>query len=73
MSLLRKLKLKKRFLVGAHASFPETLLYTADKLVFEYGEKILVQLDGEGHQLASSDFPLTMERTEGFITILKSE
>jgi diacylglycerol kinase family enzyme len=73
MPLLRKLKLKKRFLVGAHASFPETLLYTADRLVFDYDEKILVQLDGEGHLLKPSDFPLTMERTEAFITILKSE
>ena len=72
MPLLRKLKLKKHFRLGTHASFPETILYNADRLVLEYGEKILVQLDGEAHLLEPADFPVTIERTEGFITILKA-
>jgi diacylglycerol kinase family enzyme len=72
MPLLRKLALKKHFRLGTHASFPETILYNADRLVIDYGEKILVQLDGEAHLLEQKDFPVTMERTEGFITILKA-
>jgi hypothetical protein len=71
MNLFRKLALKKHFRLGTHASFPETMLYNADRLVIDYGEKILVQLDGESHLLTPADFPLTMERTDGFITILK--
>ena len=71
MSLLRKLTLKKRFKEGAHSTFPETILYTADRLVFQYTEKILVQFDGEAHLLEESDFPLTMELTEPVIPILK--
>ncbi|ULQ60090.1 hypothetical protein K7I13_01815 [Brucepastera parasyntrophica] len=73
MSLLRKLKIKKHFLNGTHASFSETLLYTADILKFDYNEKILVQLDGESHLLTKEDFPLTMELTEPFIRILRPE
>jgi diacylglycerol kinase family enzyme len=73
MPFLRKLALKKHFRLGTHASFPETMLYKADRLVIDYGEEILVQLDGEAHLLEPSDFPLTMERTEGFITIVKAD
>lgn len=72
MSFFRKLKLKKHFRLGTHSSYPETMLYNTDRLVIDYGEKILVQLDGETHLLEPSDFPVTMERTEGFITILKA-
>lgn len=71
MSLFRKLTLKKHFKNGTHASFPETILYTADRLVIGYTERILVQMDGEAHLLEPLDFPLVMERTEPFITILK--
>ena len=72
MSLMRKLALKKHFRLGTHSSFPETMLYNADRLVINYDRKILVQLDGEAHLLEPADFPVTMERTEGFITILKA-
>lgn len=71
MPLLRKLKLKKLFRFGAHTAVPETLLYSANKLVINYSEKILVQVDGESHLLIPSDFPIVMECTEPFITILK--
>jgi diacylglycerol kinase family enzyme len=71
MPLVRKLSLRKHFKNGTHATFPETILYTADKMVIDYSERILVQMDGEAHLLGPSDFPLVMERTEPFITILK--
>ncbi len=72
MPIARKLAIKKNVKNGTHISFPEVMLYSADKLVFEYSEQILVQLDGETHLLYPSDFPLTFERTEPFITILKA-
>lgn len=71
MPLSRKLSLKKHFKNGTHASFSEVHLYSADCLVFDYREKILIQLDGETHLLDATDFPLTFELTEPFIKILK--
>lgn len=71
VSLMRKLTLKKDLRTGGHAAFPDTLLYTAQKITIDYDEKILVQLDGEGYPLESSDFPLIMELSKPFITILR--
>lgn len=71
MSLFRKLKLKKLFRYGAHRAVPETILYTAKKIIIQYNQKILAQVDGESHHISPSDFPLIMECTEPFITILK--
>lgn len=72
MPLIRKLALKPRILVGSHALLPEVVLYGADRVVFDYGEKILVQLDGEAHLLEAADFPLVMELTVPFITVLRA-
>lgn len=71
MPFLRKLKLKKLFRLGAHSAVPETMLYSANKIVINYNRKILAQVDGESHLLIPSDFPVVMECTEPFITILK--
>lgn len=71
MNLLRKLKLKKFIKEGFHRQFPETIMYSAHSVEISYGEKILVQLDGEAHPLEPADFPIVMELTEPFITILK--
>lgn len=71
ISLLRKLTLKKDLRTGGHAAFPDTLLYTAQKITIDYDERILVQLDGEGYPLEREDFPLIMELSKPFITILK--
>lgn len=71
MPLGKKLFLKKHVRTGTHASFPEALLFSAEKALIEYGSTILLQLDGESHELAGSDFPLVMERTEPFITVIK--
>lgn len=71
ISFMRKLTLKKDLRSGGHAAFPETLLYTARKITIDYDERILVQLDGEGYPLESAEFPLVMELSKPFITILK--
>ncbi len=71
MPLLRKLKLKKLFRFGAHRAVPETVLYSAKKVIITYNRKILAQVDGESHRISPGDFPLIMECTEPFITILK--
>ncbi len=72
MSLLRKLALKPYILSGSHAAIPEVVLYSADRIVFDYYENILVQFDGEAHLLTAADFPLVMELTVPFIAILKA-
>jgi diacylglycerol kinase family enzyme len=71
MPLMRKLVLKKHVKNGTHAAFPEIMLYSADRVVFDYDGKILIQLDGESHMLTPSDFPLVFELTEPFINVLK--
>jgi len=71
MSLLKKLSMKKHFKNGTHLSFPVTEMYSAKKLEINYSEKILVQLDGEGRLLAASDFPLVMELSKPFISVIK--
>ena len=71
MALLRKLQLKNGFKTGKHCHYPETILCKADKIVIYYGERILLQLDGEARLLYPADFPLTMELTEPFITVIK--
>lgn len=71
MSLGKKLFLKKHVKAGTHTVFPEALLYTADRAEINYSGRILVQLDGESHELDQTCFPLVMERTEPFITILR--
>jgi diacylglycerol kinase family enzyme len=71
MSLLKKLSMKKHFKSGTHLSFPVTEIYSAQKLEINYSEKILIQLDGEGRLLTASDFPLVMELSKPFITVIK--
>lgn len=72
MSLARKLTLKPHLKDGSHAAFPECILYSANRIVIDYGERILLQLDGEGHLLEPTDFPLTMELSVPFIKTLKT-
>ncbi|HKL84996.1 MAG TPA: diacylglycerol kinase family protein [Treponemataceae bacterium] len=71
MSLRRKLLLKKHVREGTHTSFPEMIVFSADRLVLHYSQKILIQFDGEARLLTPADFPLVMELTEPIITILK--
>jgi diacylglycerol kinase family enzyme len=73
MPIARKLALKNGIRPGKHAAYPETILCKADKMVLYYGERILLQLDGEARLLYPADFPLTMELTAPFITTIKPD
>ncbi len=70
MPLFKKLSMRPHFKNGTHRPFPSTVLYSADRLVLDYANPILVQLDGETHRLGAASFPLTMELTEPFISVL---
>ena len=71
MPLFRKLKLKSYFKIGKHVNLPEAVIFSAKRIELRYTEKILIQLDGEGHLLYPADFPLVMELTEPFIRIIR--
>ncbi|HPS44420.1 MAG TPA: diacylglycerol kinase family protein [Treponemataceae bacterium] len=73
MSLGRKLSLRSGFKSGKHAQYPETILCKAEKMVIYYGERILLQLDGEANLLYPADFPITMELTDPFILVIKPD
>ncbi len=73
MSLARKLASKNGVKTGKHVAYPETVLCKADRMVLYYGERILLQLDGEARLLYPADFPLTMELTAPFITTIKPD
>jgi diacylglycerol kinase family enzyme len=64
MPLLRKLALKGKFKVGAHAEFPETRLFSASRIEISRERPVLIQLDGEAELVRPEDFPVTMEITE---------
>lgn len=73
MPLLKKLIMKGLFKTGGHRLVPETVLASGDRLVIDFNEKILMQLDGEVHQLHPADFPLVMELTEPVIQIIRKD
>lgn len=47
--------------------------YKAHKIVIDYDESLLVELDGETHLLVKESFPLIMEVTEPCIQVLESD
>jgi diacylglycerol kinase family enzyme len=67
MPLLRKLALKGPMSSGRIREFPEATLFSADSLEISYGERILVQMDGEAEPLVAEDFPLRVEKTPPLI------
>jgi diacylglycerol kinase family enzyme len=67
MPLLRKLALKGPMTSGHIRDFQEAVLFSADAIEFRYGDRILVQMDGEAELLVPEDFPLRMERTPPLI------
>ena len=73
MTLGRKLSLRSGFKGGKHALYPETVLCKAEKMVIYYGERVLLQLDGEARLLYPADFPITMELTDPFILVIKPD
>ncbi|MDP3178176.1 MAG: diacylglycerol kinase, partial [Spirochaetaceae bacterium] len=61
MSLLRKLAVKGPIQKGAHRGLKEVELFSAARIVVAYGDRILMQRDGEVTRLSAADFPLEME------------
>ena len=61
MSLFRKLAVKGPLQTGAHKNFSEVDLFSAQRLVIEYAERILFQADGEITRFDAGDFPISME------------
>lgn len=59
MPFFRKLALKGPISSGHQRGLPEASLFSAERLVFDYHEKILMQRDGEALELGPEDFPLS--------------
>ena len=71
MSLFRKLALKGLFSTGSHASKPEAILFSAQRVEISGSHKILAQMDGETVLLQKEDFHVAIELTEPAIPVLK--
>ena len=67
MPLMRKLALKGPLSSGRIREFSEARLFSAHRVEIAYGERILVQMDGEAELLVAEDFPLRIERTEPLV------
>lgn len=63
MPFARKIALKGRIDSGRIREFEEVELFSAAALEFRYGDRILVQMDGEAELLTPADFPLRIEKT----------
>lgn len=71
MPLFKKLKLKKLFTSGQHASRSEAHMLSAAKVLIRYSEPILAQMDGEPVLLDREDFPISLALTEPRIPTLR--
>lgn len=71
MGLIQKMLLKKQFTSGKHATCNKTHLFAGEKIVINYNEAILAQMDGEVHYIDKDAFPLTMKKTKPIIRIIE--
>ncbi len=72
MSLIRKLFRKSEFNDGSHINDTKyCMMGQASKIVIDYDQDILVQMDGEVHLLRPGCYPLVMEHTEPVIPIIE--
>ncbi len=69
-SLWRKLAAKSAIEKGRHEKVPEVGHFSAERLLVDYPERIILQCDGEATKLEASDFPLTIERFPGLYNVL---
>lgn len=70
MSLFKKLSTKESFNDGSHYGKPYSQFFDADKMVINYDEDILVQVDGESHLLQKENFPVVIQHTEPVIPVI---
>ncbi|MCQ2612548.1 MAG: hypothetical protein MJ183_02970 [Treponemataceae bacterium] len=72
MSLIRKLLRKSEFNDGSHVDDTKyCTMGQASKIIIDYDQDILVQMDGEVHLLRPGCYPLVMEHTEPVIPIIE--
>jgi len=72
MSLFRKLAVKGPLQNGGHKAFHEADLFSADRLVIDYPDRLLFQADGEVTRFEAGDFPIEMRRvSEAFFALCR--
>ena len=71
LNLMGKMRIKPLFFRGAHRGLPITEFFIADTLELRHDGPIFMEMDGEVVKLNTGDFPLTMKRIPGVLTILK--
>lgn len=63
MSILTKLIMKKKVAIGEHTTSDNMILVEGEKIIVNYDQYLLTQMDGEVHLLCPEYFPITIERT----------
>ena len=71
MPLFRKFALKGLFSSGGHINKPESILFSAERIVISGVYPVLAQMDGETVRLEKPDFPAAIELTEAVIPVLR--
>lgn len=72
VGLRKKIAMKKHVYEGTHVGLPGTLSACVTKVVVDYGRRVPLQLDGEGVWLDPQNFPVTFERLDSAITVLRA-
>lgn len=70
MPLFKKLALKERLTTGRHRGLDIVRLFSATRVRIDYGERILLQREGEVTTLEPADFPLEMQVTKPIYNVL---
>lgn len=73
MNIPTKLAMKKKVSMGQHTQSDKVLFADGEKIIINYNQYILSQMDGEVHLLCPEQFPITMERTLPVIRIIKND
>jgi diacylglycerol kinase family enzyme len=71
MSVFRKIAIAGQCKKGTQAKSAEVRMATADKVKIDYKGEVLIQYDGEAFLLKPENFPLTLERTEPVIKVIR--
>jgi len=71
--LFVKLASKSKIERGLHRGLPIVDLFSASRLVFDYGDRLFAQFDGEAVELGAADFPFTVDILPGSYNVLVPE
>ena len=72
INIPRLIKENKSFAEGTHVGKDIGNMFTADKIVFNYDQPLMLQCDGECYILCKEHFPLTIEKRDSGFRVLKS-